>query len=101
MALDVNKLRADLENQLLTRIGILPNYAIPTGVQSSEGSTYSTSPEKQNYKQSPLAELNNKEVILLKLFGEFTKKDEGKELSAGLGKFARFVQSELAKTSKV
>ncbi len=99
MQIDVNKFRADLENQLLTRIGILPNYGVPTGVQSSDGSIMNTSPEK-NYKQSSIAQLSDKEVILLKLFGEFTKKDEGKELSAELGKFSRFVQSEVMKASK-
>ena len=35
--------------------------------------------------------------LLLKLYDEFVKTDEGKQLAAGLGKFARFAQSKVDK----
>lgn len=46
-------------------------------------------------QQSPAVELPKEAEMLLRLYGEFANTDDGKALAAGLGKFARFVQSEV------
>jgi hypothetical protein len=100
MSFDVNQLRTHLENELLQRIGVLQNNsAITSDLNKLTGITKSNSPDKLEFKQSLTNGLEDKEIILLTLFKEFTKKDEGKVLAAELGKFARYVQSEIAKST--
>lgn len=101
MSLDVNQLRTYWESEL-QRIGALPNSYVtqPNQHKLPEITNASNSSEKLNSKQSLTEGLEDKEILLLNLFREFTKKDEGKVLAAELGKFARFVQSDIAKASK-
>ncbi len=102
MSYDLNNIRTRLENELLQRIGLHPNNAVQhnterlTGITSNDGGN---SLSKLNSKQSLTSALEDKEIILLHLLGEFTKKDEGKVLASELNKFARYVQSEAAKAN--
>lgn len=103
MHLDVNKLTAQLERELYARIA--PHLTQDVKVSDPNRLTgvtqQSNSSDKSDFKQSLTSLLEDKEVILLKLLGEFTKKDEGKVLASELGKFARYVQSEVMKASNV
>lgn len=102
------QLRAYLEDKLIQGTGLLQrnhatsgtptapnqnrlNEVIPNGINSSS---------KSDFKQSLTSGLEEKEILLINLLREFTKKDEGKVLVAEFGKFARFLQSEVAKASK-
>jgi hypothetical protein len=90
-----NSLNEELRKQILARLGA---YITPPSTHGINPAV--NSPVVQEFKQSStIPEIGDKEIILLKLFGEFTKKDEGKVLASELGKFARFVQSEVAKSS--
>lgn len=100
MQLDIQGIRSQLEREILSRYGVLPNHGVQPEVDKLNGITNaSNSPDKLNFKQSLVNSLEEKELLLLHLYREFTKKDEGKVLAAELGKLARFVQSEVAKAN--
>lgn len=48
-------------------------------------------------QQSPEVAQQGQEALLLKLYDEFVKTDEGKQLAANLARFARFAQPKAAK----
>ncbi len=95
--LDVNAINAELCRQLYAKLGL----NIPTPTPSTHGITNaSNSPAVQEFKQSPTTRtLDDKETLLIDWYREFTQKDEGKVLASEFGKFARFLQSEVAKSS--
>lgn len=105
-AVDYNK---ELEKLILSRLGVssLPELIGKLGVakpleekvipESIPVVDTGSDTEKDNY--SLISQLGDKELLLLKLFNEFTKKDEGRVLASELGKFARYVQSEVSKSA--
>ncbi len=106
--MDVNRLRPEdlnreltqqLHQLLLARIMPAQRYNNPEQVKLDGITNDSNSPVQLDSKQSLTREVDAKECILIDLFREFTKKDEGKVLASELGKFARFAQSESAKSS--
>lgn len=102
MQLDIQGIQSQLEREILARLkGVLPNQGILPEADKLNGITNaSNSPDKLDFKQSLVDSLEDKEFLLIHLYREFTKKDEGKVLAAELGKLARFVQSEVAKANK-
>ena len=98
---------ADIKSLLLKELGIK---------QNSDGSIATGNPSPVNLqdKQSPTTTLESpsedslvnikgttKEKLLLDMYREFTKKDDGKALSSEFSKFSRFIQSEVAKCNAV
>jgi hypothetical protein len=80
----------------------LPSYQV--GV-SSINPVHQPSPEATNTSQDPLSNslkdsLSSQEKLLLALYDEFVNTDDGKQLVAGLSKFARFSQAKIAKIEK-
>lgn len=51
-------------------------------------------------QSSAPAPVEGQEALLLRLYDEFVKTDEGKQLAANLARFARFAQSKAAKESQ-
>ena len=98
---------ADVRSLLLKELGI---------TQNSDGSIATSNPSPVNLqdKQSQAETLgnptedtmtnilvNSKERLLMDVYREFTKKDDGKALASEIGKLARFMQSEVAKCNAV
>jgi hypothetical protein len=95
---DKDLISTELQKQLLARLGI----QVPATYGVHGVSNATNSPATQEFKQSPITHITDeKEFLLLTWFREFNQKDEAKVLASELGKFARFVQSESAKSSKV
>jgi hypothetical protein len=101
MQLDSQGIRSQLEREILARYGVLPNgTTLPEANKLNGITNASNSLDKLDFKQSLVDSLEDKEFLLIHLYREFTKKDDGKVLAAELGKLARFVQSEVAKADK-
>jgi len=98
---------ADVRYLLLKELGI---------TQNSDGSIATGNPSPVNLqdKQSQAETLGlptvdtsvnipvtTKEKLLIDMYREFTKKDDGKALASEFSKFSRFIQSEVAKCNAV
>ena len=96
---------ADVKSLLLRELGITHN---------SDGSITNASPVNLQDKQSQAETLGlpiedtsvnspvtSKEKLLIDMYREFTKKDDGKALASEFSKFSRFIQSEVAKCNAV
>lgn len=82
----------------------LPSYQMGMGSQPSlippqpESHSVNTSQDAlSNTDKTLLDNISGQERLLLALYDEFINTDDGKQLAAGLSKFARFSQSKIAK----
>jgi hypothetical protein len=103
----------DLETALRNYLGSVtnPNQLLQNFYGGVSGNTQSISPATSSPQQSqtpvevksPVEQddvtLTGTQKLLLQMYSEFVKKDDGKQLASEIGKFARFIQSEVAKTS--
>lgn len=100
---------SETEKQILnTYLGVSGNNpevispATSTALQSQPAEELEPPPEKEVIVvKDDGGILSGVEKLFLQLYREYVKKDEGKQLASELGKFARFTQSEVAKTSNV
>ena len=83
----------DQLNQVQSLIG-MPGAATP---QFGLGQIPVAQQSSAKAVQAPAVALGQQE-LLLKMYDEFAETDDGKALAAGLQKFARFVQSKVAKS---
>lgn len=77
----------------------LPSYQVG---MSSINSVHQPSPDTTDTSQAamPHGVSASQEKLLLALYDEFVNTDDGKQLVAGLSKFARFSQAKIAKMEK-
>lgn len=95
---DIQKLYDELQAQLKTLGAAAHNPYSLLGLQppvAPQGQTQQLSAPK--VEESPV--LSGQQELLLKMYDEFVTTDDGKALAANLNKFARFVQSRVAKSS--
>lgn len=105
---DLSQINQMLQN-LQSQIKMVEAYAAPyvsklgtpqSGIAPPQESSISPTPEVQQVtEQLSTLNLSGQQELLLKMYDEFAITDDGKALAANLNKFARFVQSKVAKTS--
>jgi len=98
---------ADVKSLLLRELGITQNLdgsittgnSSPVNLQDKQSQTETLGlPVEDASVNSPVT---SKEKLLIDMYREFTKKDDGKALASEFSKFSRFIQSEVAKCNAV
>lgn len=111
---DALQLKSMIEN-LQSQIKMVEAYAKPyanllgnpqLGIAPPQESSISPTPEvQQNTEQLSTLDqiqklpLSTQQEMLLKMYDEFATTDDGKALAASFSKFARYIQSRVAKAS--
>jgi len=103
---DLQRLYDNLQAQLkqIEALGVNPQYSQLLNPQAVSAPT-PVQTQQQVPQQSPASEtslptpLNGQQELLLTMYDEFALTDDGKALAANLTKFARWVQSKVAKSS--
>lgn len=101
---DIQKLYDELQAQLkaLGAVAQNPYPFLNNAAAQMHAPQQPIQEQTQQLSTSPVDEsavLSGQQELLLKMYDEFVTTDDGKALAANLNKFARFVQSKVAKSS--